>query len=478
MYVSELTWYQREKKRKILLKRWMSWGRKIIICLMVIAVLVCIPWGDFFVKNRKEVTLNLIDQKEETAPQNIEEKADENKNIDTNKDKEIDNCVELLAEKDVPVIILDPGHGGMDEGCSREGIEEKEINLKLAFSLKNKLEEKGFCVLLTRENDEGISLTERADFARKMNGDLLISIHQNACEYDDVEGIEIWYDESVNSESERLARLLQKYLISGTEAKDRGISNTDTLYVIRECGMPACLVETGFLSNPEERELLLNEDYCEKIVQGLADAVWYFFYPKKMYLTFDDGPSRENTEIILDILKERNVRATFFVVGENVKKYPDIIKRMVQEGHVIGIHCYNHSYEKIYAGVQEYIDDFEQAKKLVYEITGEDVWCYRFPGGSINKYNKHIYSDIIEKMSEQGYVYYDWNGCFEDAVSNPSREQIVKNAVESTLKRKKVIMLAHDTVDETAECLNEVLDLLPEYEFLPLSKEVLPIQFK
>lgn len=476
MYVSDLVWYQKQIRKRAFIKRCMIWGVRGVLCALLIAVMYNLPWDVLFLKDNKEEIVSTVVQDDVVVTDNVEI-SDGEQSI-TNSDDMANTIEEIIVQKETPIIILDPGHGGMDEGCSSDGVEEKEINLRLALALKIKLEEYGFTVMLTRETDEEIALTDRAKFAQDMNGDLLISIHQNACEYEDVSGMETWYDENFGKESERLARLMQQYAVANTGAVDRGIMETDTLYVIRECAMPACLIETGFLSNTTERGLLTEEVYCEELVQGMADAVWYYFNPKKMYLTFDDGPSRENTEIILDILKERNIQATFFVVGENVKKYPELIKRMSEEGHVIGIHCYSHSYEKIYAGVQDYVDDFEQARELIYEITGKEVWCYRFPGGSINKYNKHLYNDIVEKMSDKGYVYYDWNGCFEDAVSNPKREQIIQNAVESTLKRKKVIMLAHDTVDETAECLNEVLDLLPEYEFLPLTKDVEPIQFK
>ena len=112
------------------------------------------------------------------------------------------------------------------------------------------------------------------------------------------------------------------------------------------------------------------------------------------------------------------------------------------------------------------------------KIVDVEVWCYRFPGGSINSHNKEIYKDIIEKMSEMGYVYFDWNASMEDAVKKTTTEQIMQNAVESTLQRKKVVMLGHDIVYNTSICLEDLLDCFPEYEFLPLTKDVIPIQFK
>jgi hypothetical protein len=122
--------------------------------------------------------------------------------------------------------------------------------------------------------------------------------------------------------------------------------------------------------------------------------------------------------------------------------------------------------------------DFERAKEAVQKVVDVDVWCYRFPGGSINSHNKHIYKEIIEEMSELGYVYFDWNASMEDAVKKATKEQIIQNAVESTLQRKNVVMLGHDIVYNTSISMEEILDSFPEYEFLPLTKDVTPIQFR
>ena len=151
---------------------------------------------------------------------------------------------------------------------------------------------------------------------------------------------------------------------------------------------------------------------------------------------------------------------------------------MAQEGHTIGIHCYSHSYAEIYSSVDGFVADFEKAKEAILEVADVDVWCYRFPGGSINRHNKNIYKDIINKMSDMGYVYFDWNASMEDALKNITKEQIIQNALDSTLQRKKVVMLGHDIVYNTSVSMEELLDCFPEYEFLPLTKDVAPIQFK
>lgn len=376
-------------------------------------------------------------------------------------------------------IILDPGHGGEDEGCSRAGVLEKDVNLEIAKAAGAKLEERGYRVVYTRNGDETRTMEERVNKANVLKGDLYVSIHQNACETSEPEGVEVWYcNDRYGKESERLARLFQKYIVQETGSRDRELSETDTLYVIRESNMPSCLIETGFLSNRAERKKLTDPEYQNLIAEGIADGIDLYFYPKTMYLTFDDGPSEENTNAILDILKERNIKATFFVVGENVEKHPEIARRIVEEGHTIGIHCNRHVYEDIYASPGAYVADFEEAYRIVYETTGVEVKLFRFPGGSQNAYNKKVYKEIIRQMTEKGFIYYDWNASLEDAVTRTTEpEVLIENATSSTLGRKKVVMLGHDTVHATAVCLEDLIDCFPEYRMEPLTPEVAPIQF-
>ena len=165
------------------------------------------------------------------------------------------------------------------------------------------------------------------------------------------------------------------------------------------------------------------------------------------------------------------------MVGKNVERNPETTRRIVEEVHTIGIHCYNHDYGVIYNSVEAYVEDFEKARAIVYEVTGVETNLFRFPGGSINSYNKKVYKDIIDTMTAKGYIYHDWNASLEDAVKKPNRDKILKNAKESTLGRKVVIMLAHDTVDMTVEVLEELLKLFPEYEFKALDEEVEQIKF-
>lgn len=391
-----------------------------------------------------------------------------------------ENVVVLADEQHTPRVAIDPGHGGEDGGCGRDDILEKDINMELALLLEKKLQEMGFeAVLIREDNDTQLSLEERVQRAEEKKADIYVSIHQNFYDGknpDSVSGIETWYCGSSQG-SRRLAQLVHKGAVEKTGVRDRDLRETEELYVIREASMPSCLIETGFLSNAEECKALASPEYQEKIVAGIAQGIDYYFNPKTMYLTFDDGPSEENTAAVLDILKAHDIKATFFLVGENVERHPEMAKRIVEEGHTVGIHCYRHDYNQVYASVDAYLEDFQKAYDIILETTGVEVQLFRFPGGSINNYNKEVYEDIITAMTEKGCIYFDWNASLEDAVSHSSPEQLVENGVQSTHGWKKVVMLCHDIVYNTTQCLETLIDSLPEYKMEPLTPDVKPIQF-
>ncbi len=376
------------------------------------------------------------------------------------------------------LVALDAGHGGVDDGCRFDGVAEKEINLQIALLTKQKLEKLGYQVLMTRQDDGWLSKERRVKLANMAGANIYVSIHQNSFEKETVKGIETWYyAQDTSRDSERLARLLQQETAAAAGARERALRGDAELYVTGKTDMPACLIETGFLSNPEERALLTDPTYQERLAEGIANGIELYFHPKTMYLTFDDGPVAGNTERVLDILKERGIRAAFFVVGENVEKNPELARRIVSEGHTLGIHCYSHDYEKLYASAESYLADFDRAWKLVKEVTGVEAELFRFPGGSINAYNQEVYREIMEKMEERGFLYHDWNASLEDAVSQAEPEELITNARETALGRKRVVMLAHDAVYNTGICLDALLDSFPEYRFEPLTADVEPVRF-
>lgn len=416
------------------------------------------------------------------APENPEAEIEENWKAELKRAAETISgnvAVPEAIEKEpgIPLVVIDPGHGGEDEGCENNGIQEKDINLAIAEMVRDQLAGMGYQVVMTREADAYMAKEERVKNANAWGADIYVSIHQNTFEDGSVEGIETWYDGRVGADNERLARLVHQETLKSTGAAARELRGDSKFHVTGETSMPSCLIETGFLSNEGEREKLAAPEYQRQIADGIASGIDLYFHPKTMYLTFDDGPYVENTDRVLEVLKERNIKATFFLVGENVERNPNMARRIAEEGHTIGIHCYSHDYKKIYESVDSYVQDFEKAYEVIKEATGVEAKFFRFPGGSVNAYNKHVCKDIAEKMTEMGFVYYDWNASLEDAVQNPDPKQLIANAKESALGRQNVVMLAHDVVYATGICLDELLDELPEYEIKPLDENAEPVHF-
>lgn len=193
---------------------------------------------------------------------------------------------------------------------------------------------------------------------------------------------------------------------------------------------------------------------------------------KKAYLTFDDGPTSKCTEKILDILKEEDVKATFFVVGKHVKEYPDIVKREYEEGHYIANHGYNHNNKLLYKDMESFKNeiintDLEIGKALGIENYSSHI--FRFPNG----YKSHIYSnekkDALKVLSNLDYVYADWNCLNKDSEKKYSNSELLNNLKKTSKNKGTLIILMHDTADvnKTYNVLKDSIDYLKKqgYEF-------------
>ena len=199
------------------------------------------------------------------------------------------------------------------------------------------------------------------------------------------------------------------------------------------------------------------------------------------YLTFDDGPSG-NTDIILQTLQEENVKATFFVVGTDNADNLARMRRIVQEGHTIGMHSYSHSYIKIYASVEAFLKDMYQVFNLIKDTTGVTPTCFRFPGGSINSYNKAVYKDIKAEMIRRGFVPYDWNVSSGDASTTKyTPEQLTGYVLNGIGSKSRIIVLMHDSSskENTAQAVRQIIIGIREkgFIFAPLDYQTKPILF-
>lgn len=167
---------------------------------------------------------------------------------------------------------------------------------------------------------------------------------------------------------------------------------------------------------------------------------------KCIYLTFDDGPSDRVTPKILDILKEENVKATFFIVGKQAERRKYLIKREHEEGHCVAVHSYSHIYEEIYSSTQALIKDISMCNNIITEVTGKPSKIYRFPGGSFT-----VKPSMLAHVINHGMQYVDWNASMCDAeIYNPTPYQLFKNAITTPAYKSRIVLLSHDTTDKLA----------------------------
>lgn len=182
-------------------------------------------------------------------------------------------AIRMRAEKE-RAIVIDAGHGGMDGGCVFDDVTEKDINRRIAWEVVKKLRDRGYRAELARKGDDYVEKIDRVAYANRTNALLYVSIHQNSCEVGSVSGIETWYGENgVTEESRQLAQFVQQETVSATGAVSRELVSDDELCVINKSHMPSCLIETGFLSNKDERGKLCTEEYREKIAEGIVRGI-------------------------------------------------------------------------------------------------------------------------------------------------------------------------------------------------------------
>lgn len=197
-------------------------------------------------------------------------------------------------------------------------------------------------------------------------------------------------------------------------------------------------------------------------------------------LTFDDGPSA-NTDRVLDILDRYGVKATFFVVGRTGAADQERMKKIVAAGHSLAIHSWTHNYGKIYASVDAFLEDFHQLYQWIYDVTGTYPQVFRFPGGSLNSYNRGTYQEIIAEMTRRGFVYFDWNASAQDATVRPRPAGDIAADCLKGVGKDLAVVLCHDSAARTT-----TVDALPAviqgyqnagYTFSALHPGVRPITF-
>lgn len=195
---------------------------------------------------------------------------------------------------------------------------------------------------------------------------------------------------------------------------------------------------------------------------------------KTAYLTFDDGPS-ELTEQYLDILKRYDAKATFFLIGQQIKgDLAKVVRREIDEGHEIGVHTYTHDSSQIYVSADSYYEDVCQVRKVLKKKFQYEPTLWRFPWGSANCYICHFKQDVVERLQKENMDYADWNVSAEDSVGSPSVESILANVRKDCFRVENPVILMHDSSSNrmTLEALESIMEMLKQegYSFATLAQ--------
>lgn len=196
---------------------------------------------------------------------------------------------------------------------------------------------------------------------------------------------------------------------------------------------------------------------------------------KIIYLTFDDGPNRYTTPKVLDILKKNKVKATFFEL-KPAKADFDLTKRVLDEGHTLAMHGYQHKYDIIYRSVKIYKENLDKLQELFFKKMG--VWCTvtRFPGGSSNmvsRYNPGVMTKITGKIHDWGYHYFDWNVSSGDSEGLKTSDALYQNVIKQLSTKHDNVVLMHDYINN--DVMLGALDRIIKYgkkngfTFLPIT---------
>lgn len=200
-----------------------------------------------------------------------------------------------------------------------------------------------------------------------------------------------------------------------------------------------------------------------------------------VYLTFDDGPSIYTDEI-LDILDSYDVKATFFVVGREDENSKAALKRIVDEGHTLGMHSYSHKYTDIYESVDAFSADFTKLQDYLYDVTGVRSRYYRFPGGSSNTVSTVDMREYAEYLADQGVTFFDWNISSGDSSSKKmSVDTLIANCTDDLEQWQTSIILMHDSVGKhtTVEALPAIIEnilAMDDTVILPITDDTRPVQ--
>lgn len=265
---------------------------------------------------------------------------------------------------------------------------------------------------------------------------------------------------------------VNQYREEGHEAA--GVIYREEVFSAADCALADTAEETAAVLEPES---------IQAETAALPETAAAY---GKIYLTFDDGPSPDVTPEILDILKENQVKATFFIVDYPESSIP-LLQRMIEEGHTIGIHGSSHDYAEIYQSDEAFMENIRTLHDKLLADTGYDAYVVRFPGGSSNtvseNYSNGIMTRLTRELDAEGIMYLDWNVSSGDAEGNgvPS-DELAESVACGLVSGSTNVVLLHDTSAKqtTAEALQEIIDngKAQGYEFCPVTADMKVVHHK
>lgn len=226
------------------------------------------------------------------------------------------------------------------------------------------------------------------------------------------------------------------------------VINKKKIYVLIFLTIIFFLVIYIFFNNYLKNSLQVSNDVNNNLQTSL-DAL-FNSKEKVAYLTFDDGPTKSATPKILDILKEEDVKASFFVIGKYVKNHPDIVKRAYNEGHYIANHGYNHNNSILYKNNESFLSEIKNTDIEISKAIGIDNYSshiFRFPNGYSSAIYKNQKKEAVKLLHSIDYAYIDWNCLNKDSELHYNRNQLLNNFKKSSKNKNTLIVLMHDTTD-------------------------------
>lgn len=198
---------------------------------------------------------------------------------------------------------------------------------------------------------------------------------------------------------------------------------------------------------------------------------------KIIYLTFDDGPS-PLTDKVLDILKENGVKATFFLIGNQIKENESTVKRIYNEGNSIGLHTYTHKNRKIYSSENNFMKEMNNTREEINRVVGIKPDILRFPGGS----RKHLSENLLKNLHKNNYKVYDWNIVTSDGLrAKTPPQKLFNEAISNKNKVNPIILLMHcDYMHKnTCKALPKIIKFYKDngYEFKIITSDTPELYF-